>query len=107
MKFVGRHLQLNIGATVLALSMIPTTLPAAWFVRGDVNASGAINVADAVVVLEYLFRGKTGPACLDRLDANDDGGVDIVDPVAILLWLFAQGSPPRPPFPAAGTDPTA
>jgi len=89
------------------MGAIPYSGEPVLFIRGDGNASGAVDVADAVVVLEYLFRGKAGPTCLDRLDANDDGGVDIVDPVAVLLWLFAQGSPPRPPFPSAGSDPTS
>ena len=80
--------------------------PAATFVRGDVNSSGSINLADAIGVLGYLFSGGVIP-CLDSADYNDSGAVNLADAIAILGFLFSGGAPPPPPFPNAGVDPTA
>mgnify|MGYP002681516217 FL=1 len=82
------------------------------FKRGDTNADGRLNIADAICLLGYLFGSqddqcKTGvPKCLDSADANDDGKVDVADAVKILGHLFTQTGPLPPPFEACGRDPT-
>lgn len=80
--------------------------PVATFVRGDVNSSGSINLADAIGILGYLFSGGIIP-CLDSADYNDSGAVNLADAIGILGFLFSGGAPPPPPFPNAGVDPTA
>ncbi|MBI4606124.1 MAG: hypothetical protein HY721_29510, partial [Planctomycetes bacterium] len=55
-----------------ALVTVPTTMTQA-FVRGRVNDDDKTNVADAVALVEHLFRGKRGPACPDAADVTDDG----------------------------------
>ncbi len=104
MNFVGRLL---IGAAVLASSMVPATLPAAWFVRGDVNASGAINVTDAIQVFRFLFLGDPAAvSCPDAADLDDDGQVSITDGIYLLGYLFQGGPPPiTPNFFAGGPRP--
>ena len=79
--------------------------PEITFRRGDANCDSAIDIADAVSILGYLFGGGSAK-CLDALDANDDGNVDIADAVYVLSFLFAGGAPMPPPFPDLGTDPT-
>lgn len=76
------------------------------FVRGDANGDGAVNLADVVLTLAYLFQA-TATSCLDALDLNDDGGLDISDPVFALGHQFSAGYPPFPPYPGCGPDPTA
>jgi len=80
------------------------------FVRGDTNSDGAIDIADAICVLGYLF-GSPGDECkakcvlcLDACDANDDGSVDIADAISILAYLFGGAGPLPEPFPECGTD---
>ena len=80
--------------------------PSAAFLRGDANANGGIDIADAVFILRGLFADGTRPACLDAADANDDGAIDIADAVATLGYLFAQAGPLPAPFGACGIDPT-
>ena len=75
------------------------------FVRGDVNADGSFNLADAVAVLGYLFLGETIP-CDAAADTNDDDAINLVDAVAALNALFASGQTPAQPFPVCGVDPT-
>jgi hypothetical protein len=70
------------------------------FVRGDANSDGAVDVADAVTILEHLFAGGAAP-CRSALDTNNSAGVDIADAVYLLAFLFSHGPPPPPPTPPA------
>ena len=75
------------------------------FLRGDSNGDGAIDIADPIYDLAYLF--SNGPStCLDAQDNNDDGAVDIADPVYSLGFNFSGGPPPLTPWPQCGFDPS-
>ena len=79
-----------------------------WFIRGDANEDGQLDLSDAVRSLEILFLGGESPRCEDSLDINDDGEIDVSDPVSVLLYLFQGGR--EPAFPGAlisGYDLTA
>lgn len=75
------------------------------FIRADADASGAVNITDAVITLEYLFRKRPVPACRSAADANNDGRLDVTDPLLILFHLFSarEVSPPHL-FPGCGVD---
>jgi hypothetical protein len=77
------------------------------FRRGDVDANGRRNVADAVALLRGLFHDGASLACLDAADADDNGEVAVADAIYLLNAIFRRG--PRPPQPLAkcGLDPTA
>lgn len=75
------------------------------FRRGDSNADGGVDIADAVHTLLHLFEGQAALACADAADANDDGLVDLSDPIATLGFLFLGGAAPPRPFVACGGDP--
>ncbi|MBN1443945.1 MAG: SBBP repeat-containing protein [Planctomycetes bacterium] len=75
--------------------------------RGDSNATGSVEIGDAVFTLLYLFASGETPACFDAADANDDGSLDVSDPVATLIYLFLGGPPmPEPGPDGCGIDPT-
>lgn len=77
------------------------------FLRGDANASGKVDLSDAIFSLNWLFLGGPAPACLDTADADDSGNLDISDPIFVLNWLFLGGPVPPPPGPeTCGLDPT-
>ena len=78
--------------------------PGWHFLRGDANADGVLDLADAVAALGYLFAG-VNVGCAAALDVNADGMVDIADHIAVLTYLFAGGAAPRAPFPACGFVP--
>ncbi|MCI0636057.1 MAG: VCBS repeat-containing protein, partial [Actinobacteria bacterium] len=81
--------------------------PEPLFRRGDANGSGALEIADAIGSLGFLFGGGAQPSCLDAVDIDDNGRIDVSDPVARLNFLFLGGSAPAPPGPAScGRDPT-
>ena len=73
--------------------------------RGDCNANGAFNIADAIVSLNYLF-GQAAVTCLDACDVNDDEVINIADAVYKLGSLFSGGAMPLAPFPQCGQDPS-
>ncbi len=68
------------------------------FKRGDANASGRINVSDAIAVLSFLYQG--GPlACPDAADFDDIGSIERDDAILILRYLFLGLDPPAAPGP--------
>ena len=82
-------------------------LPAADFLRGDVDGSGRIAVNDAIRVLLHLFQGDgSAVPCEDAADADDSGAVDLADAIRVLSGLFQGGPAPAAPFPVCGADPT-
>ncbi len=111
--FIAGHENVNVPAYLDAVRIrgvsaetIPCKPPEPEFVRGDSNADGKIDVADAVATLSYLFAGGS-VVCLEACDSNDDGGVDIADAVYVLGYLFGGAPAPAEPFPDCGSDPTA
>jgi len=81
-------------------------VPEEIFRRGDSNADGSLNIADAVALLGHLFGGDPPPVCPDAADSNDDGNLNIADAIAILSHLFGGAGDLPPPFAACGPDPT-
>jgi CD109 antigen len=80
------------------------------FRRGDSNGDRALDLADAVATLSYLFLGIAAgpqPFCEDAADANDDGALNITDPIHVLGHLFLGSPPPAAPYPEEGVDATA
>jgi len=74
------------------------------FIRGDADMNGAVEITDAVVVLDGLFLGGT-LICKDAADADNSGELDLTDGITILNALFLGGPAPPAPYPQAGTDP--
>jgi hypothetical protein len=75
------------------------------FVRGDTNDDGAMDISDAVFLLNYLFLGGAVPACQPAADINNDHRTDLSDAIYLLNHLFLGGNGPALPFPACGPDP--
>jgi hypothetical protein len=75
------------------------------FLRGDPDASGKVDLTDAVQTLGYLFLGNGPTACLDASDTDDSGKVDLTDAILLLTHLYLGGDPPSAPFPDCGLDP--
>jgi hypothetical protein len=74
-------------------------------IRGDSDANGAVNITDAVRILNVLFLGIGVITCDDAADADDNGAVNITDAVRILNVLFL-GLGIIPPPNECGVDPT-
>ena len=70
---------------------IPIDLPPITI--GDPNGDGAINIADAINMLGYLFSGAA-LNCVAAMDVNGDNLADISDPIYELDFLFSGGADP-------------
>jgi hypothetical protein len=79
----------------------------AKFRRGDSNADGAVDIADAIYHLSWQFLGGPQPTCLDAADSDKDGVHNLTDAVFTLQFLFSGGTEPPPPGPReCGEDAT-
>ncbi len=63
---------------------------------GDANLDGMVDVGDAVVIINYVFRGGAEPASPTAADVNADCSVDVGDAVYLIKYIFRGGTPPQP-----------
>ncbi|MEM7233740.1 MAG: hypothetical protein AAF517_16310, partial [Planctomycetota bacterium] len=73
------------------------------FIRGDVNGNRIVELADPILTLLALFRGRE-VECEDAVDADDNGVLNVSDAVYVLNFLFLGASTPVAPFPRLGID---
>jgi hypothetical protein len=77
-----------------------------FFIRGDANTDGLVDLSDALAALCHLFLGAPAK-CLDAVDTGDEGVLDVGDPLLTLRYLFLGVAPPNAPGPRqCGPDPT-
>jgi len=63
--------------------------------HGDANYDRVANLADAVYLVAYVFRGGPAPRpMLSSGDANCDGSVNLADAVGIINYVFNGGAEP-------------
>ncbi len=89
-------------AGVASPSVQCTLPPCANFIRGDGNADGKVNIADAIAVLQYLFASGAAPTCLAAMDADGDNRLTVSDGTRVLRALFTGGTIPAP-YPECGS----
>jgi|GEM_PF-3554675 len=76
-------------------AMSPNT-PDFWTWRlGDVDHSHAVNIADLVFLVDFLFHGCIPPWPLFVADINGDCSVNVVDLTYLVEYLFFNGHPPK------------
>jgi hypothetical protein len=99
---IGRELMGAQSFQALQAAICDITVSDIPFLRGDCNDDGAIDISDAVSMLNWLFRGGTEPGCMAATNANGDAATDISDAAYLLNHLFLGSSAPVPPFPGCG-----
>ncbi len=67
------------------------------YLCGDASGDSAIDIGDAVQVINYIFKGGPAPDPLCIADVNHDGAVDIGDAVDLINFIFKNGPPPVEP----------
>lgn len=101
----------------ILMSLFSGSLQAQEFIRGDLDCNGIVNETDLCWLNCYIYMGPTcgmgGDACPNRediyapaCDINDDGIVTLTDWMQLFSFLDGGGTPPAPPYPDCGTDPT-
>jgi len=64
---------------------------------GDVNDDNIADLADAVWLIAYIFKGAPPPEPMESADVNGDNQVNLADVVYIINYVFAMGPPPNCP----------
>ncbi len=70
------------------------------FIRGDSNADGSVDIADAIAALQQMI-GESPMLCLEAMDVNDDDTVNIADVIHTLMYV-TMGADIAAPFPNCG-----
>ena len=63
-------------------------------ILGDANGDDQINVGDAVLLINYVFKGGPAPDPIKAGDANCDGQVNVGDAVYLINYVFRGGPEP-------------
>lgn len=67
----------------------------AWYVPGDVDMTGEIDIADLVFLVIYMFCGGPKPWIMGTTDVDGNGvGPDIADLVYLVNYMFNGGPAP-------------
>jgi hypothetical protein len=66
------------------------------YLCGDANGDEAVNIGDAVFVINYVFKNGQPPEPLCAGDANGDGEVNVGDGVYNINHVFKGGPAPDP-----------
>jgi hypothetical protein len=61
---------------------------------GDINLDDAVNVSDAVGIINYVFMGADPPSDLREGDINCDGRSNVSDAVWLINYTFIGGDEP-------------
>jgi Bacterial Ig-like domain (group 1)/Dockerin type I domain/von Willebrand factor type A domain len=61
---------------------------------GDANTDFAVNVSDAVYIINYVFVGGPAPTPLYIADANCDDAVNVSDAAYVINYIFVNGPVP-------------
>jgi len=80
-----------VGATAEKTLAITFVRP---YVCGDANGNEGISLDDAVMIVNYIFKGGTAPDPIAAADANSDEAVNIADAVYLIAYIFKGGPPP-------------
>jgi hypothetical protein len=64
---------------------------------GDADGDGVKNLADAIYIIVYIFKGGAAPTPYPKCsgDPNSDCGVNLADAVYIINYIFKGGSAPK------------
>jgi len=63
-------------------------------IRGDVDGSGLINIADVIWLVDYIFFGGAPPPCFEEGDVNSDAAINVADVIHLVDYIFFGGQPP-------------
>lgn len=90
-ELLGPELLFGVNGSVFVFENVEECLP---FLRGDCNTSGAIDIADPLFGLNYLFGSGASPRCEDACDSDGNGVLDVGDSIALLTYLFNSAPAP-------------
>jgi len=85
----------NFGYTVPFDYWPPGELFAWWSVAGDASNDGAVDAADVISLVNYLFLGARPPCIIEAGDPDSSCTIDVGDIIYLGLYLFQGYSGPK------------
>lgn len=67
------------------------------YICGDASGDDAVNISDAVYLINYIFKSGPPPDPLCSGDADGDDALNIADAVYLITYIFNSGPPPVDP----------
>ena len=81
-------------AGILGIHSVVLDTGAEPYLCGDADASGSINVSDAVYLIQYIFAGGPAPEPLPAGDVDCSASINVSDAVYLIQYIFAGGPAP-------------
>jgi hypothetical protein len=69
-------------------------LGVSFYIKGDANGDGTVNVGDAVFLINFVFKGGAAPEPIESGDANCDASCNVGDAVYLINFVFKGGPEP-------------
>lgn len=66
------------------------------YLAGDVNNDNSCDIADAVLLVNYMFLGGPPPLQMNAADVDGSCEIDIADLVYLVVYFFSGGPQPLP-----------
>ncbi|HEQ99886.1 MAG TPA: hypothetical protein ENO22_11165 [candidate division Zixibacteria bacterium] len=79
---------------IAALLVLASGIYGAPLQPGDANGDFAVNISDAVWIINYVFVSGEPPPDMHVADVNGDCAVNVSDAVTIINYIFLDGSGP-------------
>ena len=73
------------------------TITEQGYICGDGDGSGAVDIDDAVYLIQYIFSGGPAPEPIESGDADCSSAIDIDDAVFLIQYIFSGGNSPCDP----------
>ena len=72
-----------------------SVIPGYSFECGDANDDGAVNILDAVYLINYKYKEGPEPVIPESSNVNGDTNIDILDIVYLINFLYKEGPNPE------------
>lgn len=83
-----------VGDTMVTSGDTVNFLLRVTYTCGDADYSDAVNIADAVYLINYIFKSGPAPQPIQAGDADGSGDVNIGDAVYLIEYIFRSGPEP-------------
>ena len=87
------------------MGMVGTIHVQDLFIRGEVDGSAGLGLADGILILSHIFVQST-LTCEDAADVNDNGVLNLEDAITLFLHIFLDGPALPAPQGVPGPDRT-
>ncbi|HEQ98458.1 MAG TPA: hypothetical protein ENO22_03850 [candidate division Zixibacteria bacterium] len=88
------YFQFSDGMATVATALDSIYVEIITYICGDASGDEAVNVSDAVHIINYIFLGTAAPDPLESGDVNCDEAINVSDAVWIINYVFLGTSQP-------------